>query len=140
MYGSSRLEFMTSFASIFTLEKICDKPLLQNTRIFPDDVFSGSGGPNYQNARLTRAGWCASGSKPYLSINLKKEYHLTQVVVITHNTQRSSRYSLTYRRAADTWISMDRAVQVFVTVILIILLFYRRKLHEEESECLMWSI
>jgi hypothetical protein len=130
---------MTSFASIFTLGKICNKPLLQNARTFPDNVFSGSGGSNYQNARLTRAGWCASGSKPFLSINLQKEYHLTKVVVITDTTQRSSTYSLTYRRAG-TWISRDRAVQVFVTVILIILLFYRRKLHEEKSECLMWSI
>ena len=108
------------FASIFIVEKICEKPLLQNTRTFPDDVFSGSGGSNYQNARLTEAGWCASGSRPYLLINLQKEYHLTQVVVITHNTQRSSRYSLTYRRATRTWISMDRAVQVFVTVTVIL--------------------
>ena len=111
---------MMPFAYIFTVGKICNKPLLQNARTFPDSVFSGSGGPNYQNARLTKAGWCASGSRPYLLINLQKEYHLTQVVVITHNTQRSSRYSLTYRRAARTWISMDRAVQVFVTVIDII--------------------
>jgi hypothetical protein len=105
---------------IFTLGKICDKPLLQDTHNFPENVFSGRGGPDYQNARLTKAGWCASGSRPYLSINLQKEYHLTQVVVITHNTQRSSTYSLIYMGSAGIWISRDRAVLVFVTVILII--------------------
>ena len=104
---------MTTFASIFTVGKICEKPLLQNTRIFPDDVFSGSGGPNYQNARLTKTGWCASGFRPYLSINLQKEYHLTQVVVITDKTQQSSRYSLTYDRTG-TWINSDSPIQVFI--------------------------
>jgi hypothetical protein len=107
------------FASIFTVGKICNKPLFQNARTFPDSVFSGSGGPNYQNARLTKAGWCASGSGPYLLINLQKEYHLTQVVVITHNTQRSSRYSLTYGRTGP-WDNRDSPIQVFVTVTIIL--------------------
>jgi hypothetical protein len=111
MYGSSRGEFMTTFASIFTVGKICEKPLLQDTRTFPDNVFSGRGGPNYPNARLTKAGWCASGSRPYLSINLKKEYHLTHVVVITDKTQWSSKYVLTYRRTR-TWINRD--IQVLI--------------------------
>jgi hypothetical protein len=110
---------MMPFASIFTVGKICNKPLLQNARTFPDSVFSGSGGPNYQKARLTKAGWCASGSRPYLLINLQKEYHLTQVVVITHKTQRSSTYSLTYSRT-EPWDNRDSPIQVFVTVILII--------------------
>jgi hypothetical protein len=104
---------VTSFASIFTVEKICEKPLLQDTRTFPDDVFSGSGDSNYPNVRLTRTGWCASGSRPYLLINLRKEYHLTQVVVITDKTQRSSTYSLIYGRAR-TWINRDIPIQVLI--------------------------
>jgi hypothetical protein len=104
---------MTTFASIFTLGKICEKPLLQDTRTFPDNVFSGSGGPNYPNARFTKTGWCASGSRPYLSIDFQKEYHLTQVVVITDKTQRSSTYSLTYGRAG-TWINSDSPIQVLI--------------------------
>ena len=103
---------MTSFAFIITVGKICDKPLLQDARTFPDHVFYGSGGPNYQNARLTKAGWCASGSRPYLLINLKKEYHLTQVVVITDKTQRSSRYSLTYGRGP--WDNSDSPILVLI--------------------------
>ncbi|CAB4001321.1 receptor-type tyrosine- phosphatase S-like isoform X11 [Paramuricea clavata] len=104
----------TKFSKYFVTNiagKICDKPLLQDTHTFPDDLFSGSGGSNYQNARLTEAGWCASGSRSYLSIDLQKEYHLTQVVVITDKTQRSSTYSLIYGRAG-TWINRDSPIQI----------------------------
>jgi hypothetical protein len=104
---------MTTFAYIFNVGQICKKPLLQDTSIFPDYVFTGRGGRNYQNARLTKAGWCASGSRPYLSINLQKEYHLTQVVVITDKTQRSSTYSLTYGRTGS-WINSDIPIQVLI--------------------------
>ncbi|CAB4005117.1 ---NA---, partial [Paramuricea clavata] len=84
--------------------KICDKPLsLSDVDTFsPNKVFSGSGGSKYYgNVRSNRAGWCASGSTPYLLLDLQKEYHLTHVMVIAdkEQTKWSNSYSMKYSRA-----------------------------------------
>ncbi|CAB4024817.1 retinoschisin-like isoform X2 [Paramuricea clavata] len=81
--------------------KICDKPLLHDTNDFPDSVFSGSGDPNdnYERARITKGGWCPWGSGTrYLMLDLQKQYHITQVVVMADSSQTrwSSSYSLKY--------------------------------------------
>ncbi|CAB4004016.1 receptor-type tyrosine- phosphatase epsilon-like, partial [Paramuricea clavata] len=87
--------------------KICDKPLLHERQrkyfleVFfaADKVFSGSGGSeSYQNARFTKDGWCASMSGAYLLLDLQKEYHITQIVVMGNKDQTkwSESYSLKY--------------------------------------------
>jgi hypothetical protein len=64
-------------------------------------VFSGSGDSNntYKDARITKGGWCPSGSgTAYLTLDLQKEYHITQVVVMAdeEQTEWSGLYSLNY--------------------------------------------
>ena len=99
----------------FTSGKICDKPFLHNTTISPSDtaVYSGSGDPNsgYANAGITSNGWCASGPDSYLLLDLKKEYHITQVVVMGDKEQtkwsnsysfKYSRYNITYKNSQVT--------------------------------------
>ena len=96
-------------SSFFTLGKVCDKPLLRNTSIFPPDsaVYSGSGDPNngYKNAGITSNGWCASGSDSYLLLDLKKEYHIMQVVVMgdKEQTKWSNSYLFKYSRDNITY-------------------------------------
>jgi hypothetical protein len=74
--------------------KICDNPLLYNESIFPDSVFSGYGnGRNspikYKDARITNGGWCPTQYNfAYLYIDLKKEYHITQILVMTDKEQK----------------------------------------------------
>ena len=83
---------------------MCDKPLLRDTSIFPKTsaVYSGSGDPNngYANAGIGSSGWCASGPDNYLLLDLKKEYHITQVVVMgdKEQTKWSNSYSFKYSR------------------------------------------
>ncbi|CAB3997379.1 receptor-type tyrosine- phosphatase epsilon-like isoform X2 [Paramuricea clavata] len=81
--------------------KICDKPLLHDDKTFPDSRFSGSGdsNDNYERARITKGGWCPRGSGTrYLMLDLQKQYHITQVVVMADSSQArwSSSYSLKY--------------------------------------------
>ncbi|CAB4043798.1 Hypothetical predicted protein, partial [Paramuricea clavata] len=81
--------------------KMCDKPLLQDINTFPESVFSGSGDPhnNYERARIIRGGWCPRGHETrYLMLDLQKQYHITQVVVMADTGQRwwSGSYSLKY--------------------------------------------
>ncbi|CAB4005658.1 Venom prothrombin activator pseutarin-C non-catalytic subunit [Paramuricea clavata] len=80
--------------------KICDKPLLNDKRTFPDSVFSGSGDlyRKYKYARITGGGWCPWRSDSYLLIDLHKEYHITRVVVMGDRDQTmwSRSYSLKY--------------------------------------------
>jgi hypothetical protein len=105
------------FALIFTAGKICDKPLLNDTRIFPDQIFSGSGGSNYQNARFTASGWCVSSSGSYLLVDLQKEYHLTQIVIMADKEQTnwSTSYSMKYSHD-QRLLDSSSATQVFLTV------------------------
>jgi hypothetical protein len=90
------------YFTIFTVGKICDKPLLQDAKTFPDSVFNGSGDPrdNYKHARITKGGWCPSGpGTRYLMLDLQNQYHITQVVVMADavgQTRWSGSYSLKY--------------------------------------------
>ena len=76
----------------FIAGKVCDKPMLSSA------IFSGSGSTNYNTASITSSGWCASGSAPYLLIDLRKEYHITRVVVMGNKDQTkwSESYLLRY--------------------------------------------
>ena len=72
----------------FCVGEVCDKPLLKDGRIFPKRVFSGRGGYKYYYlARFDYDGWCASSSRAYLLLDLQKEYHITQVVVMGNKEQ-----------------------------------------------------
>ena len=89
------------FGSLFfTVGQLCDKPLLQDVLMFPDSVFSGSGGSNsYKEARFSNDGWCATGrGTKYLWIDLQKEYHITRIVTLGNRNQTkwSGSYSLKY--------------------------------------------
>ena len=81
---------------------MCDKQLLRNTNIFPQTsaVYSGRGDPNngYANAGIKSNGWCASGPDSYLLLDLQKEYHIMEVVVMgdKEQTKWSSSYSFKY--------------------------------------------
>ena len=95
--------------------KVCDKPLLNDARTFPYNVFSGSGSSSrykYARARITNVGWCPSMSDPYLLLDLQKEYHITRVVVMgdRNQTKWSESYSMKYSR--DT--SYKNSEQVFI--------------------------
>jgi hypothetical protein len=88
---------------IFLAGKVCDNPLLYDQRKFPDKVFSGSNSSSeeYKHARITEGGWCPSESDDaYLLLDLQKEYHITEIVVMAdHNQMKWSRsYSLEYGR------------------------------------------
>jgi hypothetical protein len=104
--------------SIFTVGKICDDGLLLESihHTFPNKVFSGSGGSNdYDNARITGRGWCPSRSGSYLSLDLQKEYHITQVVVMgdKDQTKRSVSYSMKYSHN-KTFVDTSLAIQVYL--------------------------
>ena len=83
---------------------MCDKPLLRDTSIFPQisAVYSGRGDPmnGYANAGIKSNGWCASRPDSYLLLDLQKEYHITQVVVMgdKEQTKWSNSYSFKYSR------------------------------------------
>lgn len=80
----------------FTIGKICDNPILQ----YSNPIFSGNGSREYTKAWFSFVGWCASGSAPYLSIDLRKEYHITRVVTMgdKDQTKWSGSYSMKYSR------------------------------------------
>ena len=65
-------------------------------------MFSGSGDSSnkYKDARITKGGWCPSGSAGivYLLLDLQKEYHITRVVVMSDREQNkwNGSFSLTY--------------------------------------------
>ena len=91
----------------FIVGKVCDKPILSSA------TFSGSGSTNYNMASFTRSGWCASGSTPYLLIDLRKEYHITRVVVMGNKDQTkwSELYSLRYSHS-ETLVHSSQPLQV----------------------------
>jgi hypothetical protein len=76
-------------------------------------VFSGSGDSTnkYENARISEDGWCSSGTG-YLLLDLKKEYHITKVVLMAdkEQTKWASSYILkysndiTYRKSTQVYI------------------------------------
>ena len=100
----AHLEPSTSTTSIripYVRCKICNNPLLHNATAFPDSVFSGSGDSSnkYKDARITKGGWCPSESgSTYLLLDLQKQYHVTQAVVMADKKQTkwSGSYSLKY--------------------------------------------
>ena len=100
--------------SIFIVGKVCDKPILKNVTTFP--VFSGSGSSNYSNARFSASGWCASGSTPYLLIDLQKEYHITRVVVM--GNRRQTKWSGSYSMKYSHNRSYENSQKVFMTVMI----------------------
>ncbi len=120
-----KMQFVTNFISgilvyvlyyVSNVGKICDKPLLQNVTMFPDRVFSGNGSSNYEDARFSNSGWCASGSRhKYLSIDLQREYHLTRVVTMgdKNQTKWSRSYSLKFSHD-NTLMDASSDVQVFL--------------------------
>ena len=54
----------------------------------------------YKNAGIKSNGWCTSGPDSYLLLDLQKEYHITQVVVMgdKEQTEWSNSYSFKYSR------------------------------------------
>jgi hypothetical protein len=100
--------------SIFTVGKVCDKPILKDVTTFPD--FSGSGSSNYRNARFSASGWCASGSTPYLLIDLKKEYHITRVVVMGNKDQ--TKWSGSYLMKYGHDKTYKESQKVFMTIVI----------------------
>jgi hypothetical protein len=103
--------------------KICENPLLHDVRMFPNHVFSGHGSsPAYQNARFTGNGWCSSTPGSYLLLDLQKEYHLTQVVVMgdKDQTKWSSSYSLQYSHS-ESLLNRSAAIKVFVIILLFLI-------------------
>ena len=96
---------------------MCNKQLLRNQQSFPDSLFWGSGDPDnrYARARITDKGWCASGSVTYLSLNLRNEYHITDIFVMgdKEQTKWSSSYLLSYSH--DT--SYQHSKKVFKVMI-----------------------
>jgi hypothetical protein len=108
----------TDLFFILTTGQICNSPLLQNKNTFPDSAFSGSGDSSnkYKDARITKGGWCPSGSgSAYLLLDLQKEYHITQVVVMAdkEQTKWSGSYSMnfsvdtSYKNSAQVSIVFD---------------------------------
>jgi hypothetical protein len=100
--------------SIFIVGKVCDKPIIKNVTTFP--VFSGSGSSNYSNARFSASGWCASGSAPYLSIELQKEYHITRVVVMGNRDQ--TKWSGSYLMKYSHGKTHENSQKVFMKVLI----------------------
>jgi hypothetical protein len=87
--------------------KICDNPLLYDTRTFPDSIFSGRDNTGarteYKDARITSGGWCPSSytrSSVYLLLDLQKEYHITGVLIMSDKdqTKHSRVHTLEYSR------------------------------------------
>ena len=76
----------------FIVGKVCDKPIASGA------TYSGSGSRNYNMTSFASSGWCASASSPYLFIDLRKEYHITRVVVMGNKDQTkwSESYLLRY--------------------------------------------
>ena len=89
-----------SVCFLFTPGKLCDKPLLKETQIFPDRIFSGRNSENYSLARFANGGWCPRNSSAYLLIDLQREYHITRVVVMANKNQTkwSGSYLMKYSR------------------------------------------
>ena len=85
---------------LFTLGKLCDKPLLKETQIFPDRIFSGGNSQNYSLARFVNGGWCPWNFTAYLLLDLQREYHITRVVVMANKNQTkwSGSYLMKYSR------------------------------------------
>ena len=111
-------------SSILVAGKTCNKHLLRNQQSFPDSLFWGSGDPDnrYARARITDKGWCASGSGTYLSLNLRNEYHITDIFVMgdKEQTKWSGSYLLSYSH--DT--SYQHSKEVFKVMIACIEVFY----------------
>lgn len=109
--------FLNFESSILVAGKMCEKQLLRNKQAFPDSLFSGSGDPDsiYARARITDKGWCASGSGAYLSLNLRNEYHRTDIFVMgdKEQTKWSGSYLLNYSH--DT--SYQHSKKVFKVMI-----------------------
>ena len=114
---SSLVTNYTIFFFFHCIGRICDKPLLEDIhRTFPNKVFSGNDGSNdYDNARLTGSGWCPSRSDWYLSLDLQKEYHITQVVVMgdRDQTKWSESYSMKYSHD-ETLVYTSSVIQVYL--------------------------
>ena len=98
---------ITTYWIGFVVGKVCDKPILSSA------TFSGSGSTNYHMASFTSSGWCASGAAPYLLIDLRKEYHITRVVVMGNKDQTkwSESYSLKYSHD-QTLVDSGQPLQV----------------------------
>ena len=98
---------ITTYCIGFVVGKVCDKPISSSA------TFSGSGSTNYHMASFTRSGWCASGTAPYLLIELRKEYHITRVVVMASKDQTkwSESYSLRYSHS-QTLVHSSQPLQV----------------------------
>ena len=104
-YTRTDVKIIIYISSFFTSGKMCDKPLLRKTSISP--VYSGSGDlqNGYANAGIKSNGWCASGPDSYLLLDLKKEYHITEVVVMgdKEQTKWSNSYSFKYSHDSITY-------------------------------------
>ena len=84
----------------------------------PTKVFSGSVGFKYYQtafSRFTRDGWCARHGS-YLLLDLQKEYHITEIVVMgsKDQTRWSESYSMKYSHA-ETLVNSSSPIQVSVT-------------------------
>ena len=89
-----------TFLLLLYLGKICDQPTIP---IIPAD----------HEASLKSSGWCASGSVPFLLIDLGKEYHITRVITMgdRDQTKWSDSYSLRYSHDKSL-LEQSRGIQV----------------------------
>ena len=80
-------------------------------------MFSGSGDSTnkYENARISKDGWCSSGTG-YLLLDLKKEYHITKVVVMADKEQTKWSGSYILKYSNDTTYKKTIQVRAFLRI------------------------
>ena len=103
------------YTSVFALGKTCEKPLVRGTRFFPDRVFSGRYGPNYYLTRFAKTGWCPWSSTPYQILDLRKEFHITRIVVTTSKSQAKWNQSYVMKYGHDK--TYQKSLKVLITQI-----------------------
>ena len=96
----------TALYYTFAVGKICDNPILnKSTSIFSE---------NYNTSQFYSYGWCASGSTPYLMLDLGKEYHITRVVTMGDKDQTKWSESYTLKYSHKKSLADQNNVEVYV--------------------------
>ena len=113
-FGSTRTQISTTDRYYnFTVGKICDNPILNKS--IP--IFLGSGFENYNTASFYSYGWCASGSTPYLMLDLRTEYHITRVVTMGDKDQTNWSETYTLKYSHDKSLVDRNRVEVYVMIL-----------------------
>ena len=115
--------YLILYFSVLLPGKICHvhkhKPLLHSKKRFPDNIFSSNFTTNNSShARFTKKGWCASSGSS-LSIDLLKEYHITQVVTMGKKNQENLTWSESYLLDYShnkTFVNGNSSVQVWFNI------------------------